>query len=400
MLVREKYLEEIRGFYNSSLIKILVGIRRCGKSVILTQIIKELKEKYQVDNDHIIDINFEFVEYEDLKDYKKLNKFIKEKIIDDKTYYVFLDEVQNVDNFEYVVNSLRASVPNLSIFITGSNSKMLSDELSSDLSGRYVLFKVYPLSYQEYVSYTKKDAYDMDTFWDYAKWGGLPQRLEFTKEIDIKNYLLSVFDSIILRDIVKRLKLNDTVLFDMILQYLIDITGQEFSCDNLIKYLEIRGRKVSTQTIYTYLDALCKAFIIRKCYRYDVHGKAILKTLSKYYVTDLGIAQIKNTNKEFKNYLTLENIVYNELLVRNYEVYVGHTNTGEVDFLVKKDGNIKYIQVTYSLEDETTREREFNAFLPIKDNHPKYIISLDKLDYSWDGIKNINLINFLMNEDF
>lgn len=216
MLVREKYLEEIRGFYNSSLIKILVGIRRCGKSVILTQIIKELKEKYQVDNDHIIDINFEFVEYEDLKDYKKLNKYIKEKIIDDKTYYVFLDEVQNVDNFEYVVNSLRASVPNLSIFITGSNSKMLSDELSSDLSGRYVLFKVYPLSYQEYVSYTKKDVYDMDTFWDYAKWGGLPQRLEFTKETDIKNYLLSVFDSIILRDIVKRLKLNDTVLFDMI----------------------------------------------------------------------------------------------------------------------------------------------------------------------------------------
>ena len=157
MLVREKYLEEIRGFYNSSLIKILVGIRRCGKSVILTQIIKELKEKYQVANDHIIDINFEFVEYEDLKDYKKLNKYIKEKIIDDKTYYVFLDEVQNVDNFEYVVNSLRAQVPNLSIFITGSNSKMLSDELSSDLSGRYVLFKVYPLSYQEYVSYTKKD---------------------------------------------------------------------------------------------------------------------------------------------------------------------------------------------------------------------------------------------------
>ena len=146
MLVREKYLEEIRGFYNSSLIKILVGIRRCGKSVILTQIIKELKEKYQVANDHIIDINFEFVEYEELKDYKKLNKYIKEKIIDDKTYYVFLDEVQNVDNFEYVVNSLRASVPNLSIFITGSNSKMLSDELSSDLSGRYVLFKVYPLS--------------------------------------------------------------------------------------------------------------------------------------------------------------------------------------------------------------------------------------------------------------
>lgn len=400
MLVRENYLEEIRGFYNSSLVKILVGIRRCGKSVILTQIMQEIKEKYSVSEDHIIDINFEFVEYEELKDYKKLNSYIKEKIVDNEIYYIFLDEIQNVDNFEYVVNSLRASVPNLSIFITGSNSKMLSDELSSVLSGRYVLFKIYPLSYKEYISYTKKDAYNLDNFWDYAKWGGLPQRLEFTKEIDIKNYLLNVFDSIILRDIVNRLNLSDTVLFNMILQYLIDITGRKFSGDNLVKYLEKENKKVSTQTVYTYIDALCKAFIIRKCNRYDVHGKSILKTLSKYYVTDLGIAQIKSTNIEFKNYLVLENIVYNELLIKNYEVYVGHTNNGEVDFVAKKDGEIKYIQVTYSLEDDTARAREFGAFTSIKDNYPKYIISLDKLDYSKDGIKNINIIDFLMNDEF
>lgn len=400
MLVRENYLEEIRGFYNSSLVKILVGIRRCGKSVILTQIMQEIKEKYSVSEDHIIDINFEFVEYEELKDYKKLNSYIKEKIVDNEIYYIFLDEIQNVDNFEYVVNSLRASVPNLSIFITGSNSKMLSDELSSVLSGRYVLFKIYPLSYKEYISYTKKDAYNLDNFWDYAKWGGLPQRLEFTKEIDIKNYLLNVFDSIILRDIINRLNLSDTVLFNMILQYLIDITGREFSGDNLVKYLEKENKKVSTQTVYTYIDALCKAFIIRKCNRYDVHGKSILKTLSKYYVTDLGIAQIKSTNTEFKNYLVLENIVYNELLIKNYEVYVGHTNNGEVDFVAKKDGEIKYIQVTYSLEDDTARAREFGAFTSIKDNYPKYIISLDKLDYSKDGIKNINIIDFLMNDEF
>ena len=235
---------------------------------------------------------------------------------------------------------------------------------------------------------------------DYVKWGGLPQRLEFTKEIDIKNYLLNVFDSIILRDIVNRLNLSDTVLFNMILQYLIDITGREFSGDNLVKYLEKENKKVSTQTIYTYLDALCKAFIIRKCNRYDVHGKSILKTLSKYYVTDLGIAQIKSTNTEFKNYLVLENIVYNELLIKNYEVYVGHTSNGEVDFVAKKNGETKYIQVTYSLDQEEARIREFGAFAPIKDNFPKYIISLDKVDYSRDGIKNINIIDFLMNDDF
>ena len=170
MLIRENYLSKIRGFYNSNLVKILVGIRRCGKSVILNQIIEEIK-KSGVSNDHIIDINFEFIEYEELRDYKTLNSYIKEKIKDENIYYVFLDEIQNVDRFEDVVNSLRASIKNISIFITGSNSKMLSDELSTVLSGRYVLFNINPLSYKEYIELTNKDAYDMNNFWDYAKWG-------------------------------------------------------------------------------------------------------------------------------------------------------------------------------------------------------------------------------------
>ena len=194
--------------------------------------------KRKIDEKHIIFINFEFIEFEDLLDYKKLNKYIKDKIKDNKIYYLFLDEIQNVDNFEKVVNSLRASIKNISIFLTGSNSKMLSDELSSVLSGRYVLFNINPLSYKEYVSLTNKDGKDLDTFWDYAKWGGLPNRCEFTNEIDIKNYLHSVYDSIILRDVVKRLNLKDTVLFDMILQYLIETAGREFSADNIIKYLD------------------------------------------------------------------------------------------------------------------------------------------------------------------
>ena len=249
MLLREDYLSKIRGFYDSNLIKILVGIRRCGKSVILNQIIEELKEKRKIDEDHIIFINFEFIEFEELLDYKKLNKFIKDKIQDNKIYYLFLDEIQNVDNFEKVVNSLRASIKNISIFLTGSNSKMLSDELSSVLSGRYVLFNINPLSYKEYVSLTNKDGRDLDTFWDYAKWGGLPNRCEFTNEIDIKNYLHSVYDSIILRDVVKRLNLKDTVLFDMILQYLIETTGREFSADNIIKYLEKENKKISYENV-------------------------------------------------------------------------------------------------------------------------------------------------------
>ena len=401
MLLREDYLSKIRGFYDSDLIKILVGIRRCGKSVILNQIIEELKEKRKIDEDHIIFINFEFIEFEELLDYKKLNKYIKDKIQDSKIYYLFLDEIQNVDNFEKVVNSLRASIKNISIFLTGSNSKMLSDELSSVLSGRYVLFNINPLSYKEYVSLTNKDGKDLDTFWDYAKWGGLPNRCEFTNEVDIKNYLHSVYDSIILRDVVKRLNLKDTVLFDMILQYLIETAGREFSADNIIKYLDKENKKISNETLYNYIDALCKALILKKVYRYDIAGKGVLKTLNKYYATDLGIAQIKNNNPEFKSYVVLENIVYNELINRDYEVYIGKTKNGEVDFLVKKDGDIKYIQVTYEMKgNESTIEREFGAYKSIEDNYPKYVISLDKIDLSRDGIIHLNLIDFLLSEEF
>lgn len=400
ILIRKNYLDEIRGFYDSNLIKILVGIRRCGKSVILEQIKEELVKKRKVKEDHIIFINFEFIEYEELLDYKKLNKYIKDRIKDEKIYYIFLDEIQNVDNFEKVVNSLRASIKNISIFLTGSNSKLLSDELSSVLSGRYVLFNINPLSYKEYVSLTGKNSEDMNTFWDYAFWGGLPNRCEFTNETDIKNYLHSVYDSIILRDVVKRLNIKDTILFDMILQYIIETTGREFSAENIVKYLEKEYKKVSNETIYNYTDALCKALILRKVYRFDVDGKAVLKTLNKYYATDLGIAQIKNNNHEFKNYVILENIVYNELINKKYEVYIGKTKTGEVDFIAKKDGNVKYIQVTYELNDnEKTIEREFGAFKSINDNYPKYVISLDKKDYSRDGIKHLNLINFLMSEE-
>ena len=401
MLIRENYLSKIRGFYDSNLIKILVGIRRCGKSVILTQIIDELKNVKKVKEDHIIFINFEFIEFEDLLDYKNLNLYIKDKIKDEKMYYVFLDEIQFVDNFERVINSLRASIDNVSIFITGSNSKLLSGELSSVLSGRYVSFNINPLSYKEYIEFTNKDGYDMNTFWDYAKWGGLPNRCLFDNENDIKNYLHNVYDSIILRDVVKNLNLKDTVLFDMILQYLIETTGREFSPENLANYFNSQNRKISKETIYTYVDGLCKALILKKVYRYDIAGKSVLKKINKYYATDLGIAQIKNNNPEFKSYIVLENIVYNELILRGYEVYIGKTKNGEVDFLAKKDGITKYIQVTYELNgNENAIEREFGAYKYINDNNPKYVISLDKIDLSRNGIIHLNLIDFLLGDNF
>lgn len=399
MLKRELYLSKIRGFYDSDLIKILVGIRRCGKSVILTQIIEELKEKGITDN-HIIYINFEYIEYEELRDYKKLNSYIKEQIKDGNLYYIFLDEIQNVDNFEKVINSLRASLKNVSIFITGSNSKLLSDELSTVLSGRYVAFNINPLNYKEYIELTGKVPKDDNTFWDFVKWGGLPNRIQFTDENNIKDYLHSVFDSIILRDVVERLGLKDRELFNLILQYVVDTTGREFSANNIIKFLKTEGRDVSTVTLYNYLEALCKALIIRKVYRYDIHGRAVLKTLNKYYMTDLGIAQIKNNNFDINRTFALENVVYNELITRGYDVYIGKTKKGEVDFIAKKFNEIKYIQVTYILADEKVIEREFGAFDSIDDNYPKYVISLDKMDFSRNGIIHKNIIDFLLDENF
>lgn len=397
MIKREGYLSRIRGFYDSDLIKILVGIRRCGKSVILNQIIDELKANGCPDN-HIIYINFEYIEYEDLRDYKKLNSYIKDKLLDKDKYYIFLDEIQKVERFEEVVNSLRASTTNTSIFITGSNSKLLSQELSTVLSGRYVLFNIYPLSYKEFIELSKKDAHDEKTFWNYVEWGGLPNRCEFEDENNIKDYLHSVFDSIILRDVVDRLGLKDTVLFDLILQYIVDITGREFSADNVIGFLKSEGKSISTETLYTYLDALCKALIIKKIYRYDIHGKAILKTLNKYYMTDLGIAQIKNNNFEINKSFAIENVIYNELLVRGYDVYIGKTREGEIDFIAAKNNKKEYYQVAYLLADENVIAREFGAFKPISDNYPKYVLSLDKTDFSRDGIIHKNIIDWLLEE--
>lgn len=397
MLKREIYLSRIRGFYNSDLVKILVGIRRCGKSVILKQIMSELKEN-GVDKEHLIYVNFELIEYEDLRDYKELNKYIKEKIIDEKKYYIFLDEIQKVDKFEEVVNSLRASIENLSIFITGSNSKLLSNELSTVLSGRYVLFNIYPLSYREFIELTNKDGKKEETFWDFVKWGGLPNRTQFTDENNIKDYLHSVFDSIILRDVVERLGLKDTILFDLLLQYIVDTTGREFSAENVIKFLKSEGKSVSTETLYIYLDALCKALIIKKIYRYDIHRKAILKTLNKYYMTDLGIAQIKNNNFQINKSFAIENVIYNELLQRGYDVYIGKTKEGEIDFIATNTEEKAYFQVAYLLEEPKTEAREFGAYQEINDNYPKYVLSLDKVNFSQNGIIHKNIIDWLLGE--
>ncbi len=400
MLKREFYLSKIRDFYNvNSLIKILCGLRRSGKSVILKQIIEEIKAR-NVDDAHIIYINFESLDYSDITTAKELNDYIKKLVIDDKTYYVFLDEIQKVEDFEKAINSLRIT-EQFSIFITGSNSKMTFLELSTDLSGRYVSFRVNPLSFKEVVELTntKKDKY-MDLLLNIFQWGSLPQRFLFDHVESRENYIRDVYDSILLKDVVDRLGITDITSFNKILQYILETETREFSATNVLKYLEKNNSKVATDTLYKYLDALCSTFIVNKVYRYDIQGKNVLKSLNKYYATDLGVKKIKTSNKQVNYSQCFENIIYNELINKGYEVYIGKTSKGEIDFIASKNNNIKYIQACYELTSEETIEREFGAFKDVNDNYEKYVISKDVEDYSRDGIKHINIFTFLMNDQF
>lgn len=399
MLIREKYLAKIRGFYHTeSLIKIIYGMRRSGKSVILNQIIDEIIAS-GVDEANIIYINFESLKYDFIKNAKDLYNYIESLKTNCGKYYVFLDEIQKVEEFEKGINSLRIT-NDYSIFITGSNSRMTLLELSTDLSGRYVSFRINPLSFKEVVELTntKENNYE-NLLYDIFKWGSLPQRFLFNKDEDKISYLSSVYDSIMLKDIVERLGIKDIASFNKVLQYVLDTETREFSRDNVIDYLKKEHHEIANDTLYSYLEALSSTFILNKVYRHDVHGKSILKTLNKYYANDLGIKQVKINNTEINYSVALENIVYNDLIGKDYQVFVGKTRKGEIDFIASKTGKFKYIQVCYDLSNEETRNREFSAFKEI-DSNEKYIITLTKKDYSCDGVKQINIFDFLMNDDF
>lgn len=400
MLKREMYLKKIRDFYYvKSLIKVLCGLRRSGKSVILTQIMDEIKDS-GVDDTHIIYINFESLDYEDITSAVLLDRYIKNLVKDDQTYFLFLDEIQKVPDFEKAVNSLRIT-DQFSIFITGSNSKMTFSELSSDLSGRYVSFRINPLSFKEVVSLTNtKESQYPALLLDIFEWGTLPQRFMFDNFSSRENYIRDVYDSILLKDIVERLGITDVSSLNRIFQYVLETESREFSATNVLEYLENNHYKIATDTLYKYLDALCSAFIINRVYRYDIHGKNVLKSLNKFYATDLGVKKIKTNNKEVNYSQALENVVYNELVNRGYDVYIGKTSKGEVDFLASKNDGVKYIQVCYDLSNEETRKRKFGAYDLIKDQYPKYVISMNQEDYSINGIQHLNIFDFLMNDDF
>lgn len=400
MIKREKYLKRIRPFYEQDLIKVITGIRRCGKSVILNQIMDELRQS-GVKDEQIIYINFEFTDYIDINDAKKFNDFIEKKIINKNKYYVFFDEIQNVDRWEKVVNSLKAKYnENISIFITGSNSDLLSGELATHIAGRYVSFKIYPFTFDEVCELKDikdKDKYELErTFDDYIIWGGMPQRFLMNDELQIKTYLSDVYNSIVVKDIIERFKIKDLDLFNKILTFIMTTPSQTFSADSLTKYLFNENIDVSKMTVYNYLEYMCRALLINKADRFDVRGKRILNGKYKYYLTDLGFTNILNDGKKKQISTYLENIVYNELVARGYNVNIGTLENGEIDFIATRFEEKEYYQVTFHLSDDII-EREFGVYKNIQDNYPKYVISCDTFDFSQNGIIHKNIIDFLLN---
>ena len=403
MIIREKYLSKIRPFYDQDLIKVIMGVRRCGKSIILTQIIDELKNNGVLD-EQIIYLNLESKMYSNIKNDDDLYSYINDLIINDKKYYLFFDEIQNIERWEKAINSFKSDMKeNVSIFITGSNSDLLSGELATHLAGRYVSFKIYPFTFREVcelMGIINDGKYNLrEVFDDYLRWGGLPQRFMLTDEEQVRTYLMDVYNSIVIKDIIERFAIKDLDLFNRIVEYIVTTPSQNLSVDNLVKYFSLTDdRGVTKNTLYNYIDYMSKAMLINKVSRYDVRGKRILSGKYKYYLTDLGFGQIMNVSKKPQMGAYLENIVFNELLSRGYDVNIGTLENGEVDFIATRFNEKIYIQVTFVLLDETVINREFGAFLNIQDNYPKYVISTDTFDFSQNGIIHKNIIDWLLEE--
>lgn len=401
MIERKEYLKQLLSWKDQNIIKVLTGIRRCGKSTIL-KLYQEYLLNNGIDPSQIISINFEELEYEDLQDYKKLYQYIKDRLVENKMMYIFLDEIQNVPSYEKVVDSLHVK-ENIDIYITGSNSYIFSGQLATYLSGRYIEIPVLPLSFKEvYNPQTDKE----EAFQKYIKTGGFPyiHQIQLLNE-QIDMYLEGIYNTVIVKDIEERINrknsksVTDIALLKAISKYLSSVVGSPVSIRSITNYFKSNERTTSPNTISNYVEALCESCLYYPVEVMDVSGKEVLKSNKKYYIVDPGIRNYILPKQFYDLGFTIENIVYLELLRRRYNVNIGRNGRTEVDFIAKRNDVYTYIQVTASLVDENTFNREIRPLKQIKDNYEKIILTLDRYTLgNYEGIKVINIIDWLLEE--
>ena len=407
---RKEYLDFLVKSKDRQIIKVVSGVRRCGKSTLF-EIYKDFLLENGVAKNQIISINFEDMDYEELTDYKKLYEYIKSKMIEDKRNYIFLDEIQHVDKFEKVVDSLFIK-ENTDLYITGSNAYFMSSELATLLSGRYIELKMLPLSFKEYyqakLEYEKMEQKEnrisktlIQYYNEYIVNSSFPYTLQLDSNLkNIHEYLSGIYNSVLLKDIVARLKISDVMRLESVVKYIFDNIGNLTSLSKIANTLTSMGRKTDAKTIEKYIRGLIDSLLVYEVSRYNIKGKEFLSTLSKYYVADLGLRQMILGNRNIDMGHILENIIYLELIRRKGNVYVGQFDKNEIDFVVINSNEIEYYQVALTVLDEYTLKRELDAFKNIKDNYPKYLITLDDVmvNTDYDGIKVVNALEWLLGE--
>lgn len=393
---RKEYLEKLIAFRDKQLIKIITGVRRCGKSTLM-KMYQEYLIQQGVSEKQLITINFEDFDFDELKDPAKLHAYVKERLVEGNMTYVFLDEIQHVRDFPKVVDSLYIK-QNVDLYLTGSSSYMLSSEIATLISGRYVEIPMLPLSFKEFVSASGNTLELARKYTEYLETSSFPFALELSgqpKEID--DYLNGVFNTIVLNDIIARKKITDTLMLRSVVRFVFDNIGNQLSTKKIADTMTSDGRKIDVKTVEKYLDALMESYILYQANRFNIKGKQYLKTLEKYYVVDIGLRGMLLGSRAFDTGHILENIVYLELMRRGYKVYIGKVDELEVDFVAMEREGLTYFQVAASVRDKRTLERELSSLQKINDHYPKFILTLDEdPEADYNGIRRINALKWLM----
>lgn len=403
MIDRPMYINKIMAYTDTPFVKILTGVRRCGKSTILKMIMKKLEEERNIPKERIVSFRFDSMEYDEISS-KQIYDIIKNSLSPTEKTYLFLDEIQEIQNWEKIINTL-ASDFNVDLYITGSNSRMMSSEISTYLTGRYISFHIYTLSFSEYLSFKEKHSHVSDyktELFNYIRLGGFPAThlQEYTSD-EIYTIVKDIYNSTIFSDIVRRNQIRKTDQLERVVKYTFNNVGNTCSAKSISDYLKSEKRSIDNETVYSYLEKLEKAYLIHRCSRYDLQGKELLKTQEKFYLSDTSLRYSVLGYNSDSIASSLENVVYLELCRRGYEVCIGKTRNGEIDFIATKSNNKIYVQVTLEITNTETEKREYERLLEINDNYPKYVLlTNDFAGGNYEGIQTMHIADFLLSDEY